>query len=180
MSTTSRLARVYLLRPRRAEEQQRLDRVMRQVTQLLPACDGAELVVCRPVVETVAASDDTVRTLALERNRRLDPTAAASLLLQSAGRIELSASAEWAAWQRRAASAHGIYSVAAVPLSTMEVRDTVLVLHSRGADPLMGSAAMIVQAVADLTASTVRALALTELMAEQPDQVARPRPTRSA
>ena len=160
-SAASRLARAFLLAERDTPAQQRLDRVMRQVPRLLPACDGAELLVCRPIVVSVAASDDDARALAALRRRTVEPSDVCDAVLDSAARGPIAERPAWSAWRRRAARL-GVHSVASIPLAATEVKDTALLLHSKGPDPLAGTDPGLVQVVADLAASTIRSLALAE------------------
>ncbi len=162
---TARLARAFLLGARSDAVQQRLDRVTRQVTRLLPACDRAELLVCRPVVASVAASDDDARALAALRRATVEPGEVCAALLQSAGRVAVTDRPGWAAWHRRAHRL-GSRSFASIPLAPGEVRDTAVVLHSGGPDPLIGAEPGLIQLVADLASSTVRSLALAEQVRE--------------
>jgi ANTAR domain len=160
-SATSRMARAFLLAARSDAVQQRLDRAMRQVTRLLPGAESAELLVCRPVVASVAASDDDARALAALRRATVEPGDVAEALLESAGRVTVADRPAWAAWQRRAHRL-GSHSFASIPLAPNEVKDTAVVLHSGGPDPLIGAEPGLVQLVADLVASTIRSLALAD------------------
>jgi hypothetical protein len=161
ISETSRLAKAYLLGERSSVEQRRLDRIAQQASNLLPACAGAELVVCHPVHAPVAASDERIRELARAREAGEQPRQICAVLLSAAGPFRPERLAGLDGWQREM-SALGLRTCASIPLAPDEVRETALLLYGRDVDPLEHADAARVQLIADLAAGTIRSLALTE------------------